>query len=870
VSEPNKTAADRLSLRAKLPRYFRAAAVALLAVTILAIGFGFYSSRNRSAFRLKSEHTRLSNEIVAEVNNYERLETDGDVPKYFVKADRATTFSDNHQELENVYLQVYDEQGVNSDKMTAAKALYVPEENKNFTAYLAGNIDIMTRDDLNVKTEQITYTKANETADSEEPVEFSRENVSGRATGARINIAEKRLELLSSVEIDTFNSSHDSREGHVTASAATFDQASQTIEFRQNVNATLVNADHNVDVSAGRAQVLLASADGSSPVLSTLKLYDSVLIRSSQKGAKPTRIDAGFAEYDKRADRFELKGGAKIDTVEGEQVTSISANEITYLQSNGKVSMNGDAQVSQKDALVKAAAIEAELNAERKMKNAVARGDAYLKQTAPDRVTEVSSSELNATFGDDQVLTLANAVGSSTAVLTPVNKVEYTLVRLEAPNAIHLWFKGAGLIDRMQTDGRTTIQLNVPDSGTDAANKKVTADTIHTFFDSAGKEIQKAEAIGNAVLFVEPLRVSAANYSTTVNAPRFDCDFFPGTSNARSCIAGTKAQGVRVPTQHDQGSGTQNISADKLTAVFSPTTKDVETFEASGNAKFTENDRNALASRFTYSPVEDIVHLRGGEPTAWDSRARAKAAEIDWNLRDQRSFLRGRVSTTYYNQRQTGGATPFSDSDRPVYITSDSAEFDHRQQTGKYTGNARGWQENNFVKANSLFIDQNGGKLTAEGSVQSLLYNARRRENGRETTVPVFASSQKMSYGRDVRIIRYENDVDIRQGTDRITGEVAQIYLNENNEVARSILENRVVITQPNRRAAGDYAEYVASDETVVLRGAPATVEDAENGSSSAAELRMYMRDNRVVSQGKTKAGSSGRIRSVYKVKNNP
>jgi len=45
---------------------------------------------------------------VAQVNGYERLETDGDIPKYYIKADKATTFSDNHQEMENVYLQIYD------------------------------------------------------------------------------------------------------------------------------------------------------------------------------------------------------------------------------------------------------------------------------------------------------------------------------------------------------------------------------------------------------------------------------------------------------------------------------------------------------------------------------------------------------------------------------------------------------------------------------------------------------------------------------------------------------------------------------------------------------------------------------------------
>jgi lipopolysaccharide transport protein LptA len=150
-----------------------------------------------------------------------------------------------------------------------------------------------------------------------------------------------------------------------------------------------------------------------------------------------------------------------------------------------------------------------------------------------------------------------------------------------------------------------------------------------------------------------------------------------------------------------------------------------------------------------------------------------------------------------------------------------------------------------------------------------VLYNVKRKENGRETNAPVYVSSRKMAYNRDTRLVRYETDVDIRQGSDRIVGGVANIYLDENNELSRTEVENNVVVTQPNRRAVGDYAQYIAADETVTLRGNPARVDDAENGSSSGGQMTVYLRNNRVVSDGKSKQNTSGRIRSVYKVKTN-
>jgi lipopolysaccharide export system protein LptA len=124
-----------------------------------------------------------------------------------------------------------------------------------------------------------------------------------------------------------------------------------------------------------------------------------------------------------------------------------------------------------------------------------------------------------------------------------------------------------------------------------------------------------------------------------------------------------------------------------------------------------------------------------------------------------------------------------------------------------------------------------------------------------------------MTYNRDSRLVRYETDVDIRQGTDRMVGGIANIYLDEKNELSRSEIQNNVTITQPNRRAVGDYAEYIAANETVTLRGNPARVDDAENGSSSGGQMTVHLRTNKVASEGRSRQNSAGRIRSVYKVK---
>ena len=212
-----------------MPQYFRYAALVVLVVTIFAVFIGFYRERNKTPFKLKGEHTQLSTDVVAEVNNYERLETDGAVSKYYIKADYAKTFSDNHQELENVFVRTYDKDGNEADAMTARQVLYVPEEDKNFTAYMKGDVHIDARDGLKVTTDNITYTKKNETADADEAVQFERENVRGKSFGATVKMGEKRLELLKDVEIEVFESPElaksNIRYAKVNAVSASYDQA---------------------------------------------------------------------------------------------------------------------------------------------------------------------------------------------------------------------------------------------------------------------------------------------------------------------------------------------------------------------------------------------------------------------------------------------------------------------------------------------------------------------------------------------------------------------------------------------------------------------------------------------------------------------
>ena len=140
------------------------------------------------------------------------------------------------------------------------------------------------------------------------------------------------------------------------------------------------------------------------------------------------------------------------------------------------------------------------------------------------------------------------------------------------------------------------------------------------------------------------------------------------------------------------------------------------------------------------------MRLRGGDPTVWDSRARTKAVEIDSDRANDISYCRGKVQTTYYSQEQTNGATPFRKVKSPVYLLADRTEFNHETGVATYTGTARLWQEDNFVRADTITLFREQKRMEARGHVQSALYQAKQKTGNATGVVPVFASAEFMRY----------------------------------------------------------------------------------------------------------------------------
>jgi LPS export ABC transporter protein LptC/lipopolysaccharide transport protein LptA len=549
---------------------------------------------------------------------------------------------------------------------------------------------------------------------------------------------------------------------------------------------------------------------------------------------------------------------------------TIRSAQAVFEQTSMRLTFSGGATAEQDRDIMSGDTLTAILNDQKRLQKIEMRGSSYLRSMDDGHAAEAHAVDMDFFLDGDQ--RLQRAYGSRDIRAQTLNADSD--MQLSGANGLEVNFQAQGdrsLLKDMRADGRSVVTLSAPKSRANdprAASKRLTADSIRLVWRLSGRDLERAEAVGNAELVVDPVQQTAKADRKTLTAPRFDCDFFESGNLARTFTATGGAKAVIDPVTQAQNRGTRTVSAQKIAALFVRETQDVDKLDATGDAKFNENDRNGIAASASYTASDETVRLRGGEPTVWDSRARTKALEIDSNTSTNVSYARGKVQTTYYSQEQTNGATPFRKVKSPVYLLADRAEIDHDSGVAVYSGSARMWQDDNFVRADTITLLREEKRMEGRGHVQSALYQARQKTGSGTTVVPVFATAEFMRYSDPDRLLHYETNVDIKQGTDRMTSSVADVYLQkDNNEVERTIAQGNVVLTQPNKRGTGDWCQYTTADDVAILKGNPAHVEDAEQGSTEGNRVTIYKRENRAVADDSRGEQSPGRVRSTHKIR---
>lgn len=805
-------------LRVKFISAGRLAALALFVSIALALT-GYFFFRHRHPNNPQGE-PKLQGRVVAEFSNTRYAhEVEGRV-RFLLTAGVDRTYEDGSHELEKVRLESRGTDGTRKDVLTADRAqVSDPANLEKLDAEFISNVVINIADSMTIKTAYLHYDHAKSIAETKELVEFEGDTLKGRSTGATLETTKERAHLHKDVD----------------------------------VTITPGNQPKGKDKASGKQSNLTAEEKAARKAR-----------KRARKQAKKARLANLNSESNSKADgkgkdKF-AKKSVKSDKPDVKKPTRIRGNSALLERQDGRVTFTGNVIVTQDKDEMRADRMTGFLNDEERIERIEARGNSYLKQ---EDKAEIKSPDMDFFFEDGNQLIRALATGGVyTRSLASEPLREARAERIEA-------LFTDGLVETINADGSAMIMVHAPkpkEEKDNPASRELKADKITARFYADGQNMQSAEATGNAVMKITPVRAERKADRKTITAPRMTANFFETENRIRTFNA---FDGVKVesePLIAEEGPPRVTTSQ-TLDAQFFEDTQDTERLEQKGDFKYLEGDRNAVAERAVYDGRSEVLSLRGKRPMAWDAKARTQADEIDYDRHNDETHARGDVRTTYYSRETTGDSTPFKNSKSPVFMTADRADARNKDRVAVYTGNARGWQDDNFVKGDRIELYENDKRMVAVGKVESALYTTKREATEGSEMVPGFATADRMTYSDKDRLVHYDGNVKSRQGTDRLDADEIDVYLQkETNEVDKLIAKGKVMMEQPGRRGDGDHLVYTSADGRAILTGKSARIVDSEQGTVMGTELTFYSLDDTILVQNRE---GTGRVRSTHRLERN-
>lgn len=798
----------------RFPLVARVIALVTLVGVVSAIGIYLYTREAPPAPVL--EEPKLSGEVTAIFENFKHLETKDGTNRYLLTAAVAKAYANGSHEMTNVELVSFGSDGTRKDRVTAEYGIYNQSET---LVVFERNVKIETTDGMKVESERLRYNQETQVLDLQGRVKYARDNLEGTCTDAIVETADNRLRMLRDVDM-TFKSSDE----EPAAGAAPAPEAKAKKEKKNKAGK---KGKGKGGKKGKKKKAAAAAAGGGGGGVAPVDFAGGPRI--------PVRIRSGSAIFDKNALTALYEGGVTVTREQDE----MRANAMTGL-----------------------------LTDENRLRKIEARGNAYLRASGTAEATAPSMDFLFAE-GNQLQSTVATggarivSLGEPTTRTVTGERVELDMAPGEKGSALH----------QARAEGTAVVTIDAPAATAadpNPASRELKGDRVTLDMLEGGQFAERVEARENAVLTVTPSKAEAGADRKRITAAHMVMDFFDEGNLAREFNA---SGGVRVDLEPMASDGrvARTTTSATARADFDRESQDVARVEQTGDFKYVEGERNAISERAVYVTAEDLVTLRGanasGRPTVWDSKSRTQADEIDIRAKARTSAARGDVRTTYYSQEATGNAAPFGKTKSPVFLTA--ARLDARDADGGvavYTGLARAWQDDNYVKAETIRLFNGSRRMEAEGGVETGLYQmARKNENGEASVVPVFTTAQRMAYSDAERTVHYEGDVVSRQSPSELKSGTQDVWLSkgETSSVEKLVATGNVVMTEPGRTGRGDRLVYTGADQKAVLTGSSARVEDAEQGATTGEELTFYVGGERIRVAGRA---GSGRVKSVHRV----
>ncbi len=273
----------------------------------------------------------------------------------------------------------------------------------------------------------------------------------------------------------------------------------------------------------------------------------------------------------------------------------------------------------------------------------------------------------------------------------------------------------------------------------------------------------------------------------------------------------------------------ETLRCKRFLAYLEPEAGGLEHVDFFGDVKYADGTRQASADQASYQPagvgltLENEAHLmderEGMDLSARVIRIQADSGDVQaWD--DVRSL-----------QQKVRAFPMLASSEAPTIVLCSTFEYTARDRTAHYEGGVVLRSGTDEIRAESIRLQrpaEGGGSLEATGSVEARLQPAARE--GEEPPPLVEASAESLLYDGTAQRLVFQKDVTIKQGTiETKSPATATLTLDSTGRgIAKLVAGEPVEVQAGSRKARGSTATFTPADQTFLIVGDHASLDDPE------------------------------------------
>ena len=283
-----------------------------------------------------------------------------------------------------------------------------------------------------------------------------------------------------------------------------------------------------------------------------------------------------------------------------------------------------------------------------------------------------------------------------------------------------------------------------------------------------------------------------------------------------------------------------------------------------GSVNLKEADRSGQAEHAVFVRATQTALLTG-KAVARDATTETQAPRITFSQATGEIHAEGGVRSTDFSAK--GSAVELAPV--PVNISSSSMQGNAKTGRAVYTGNARLWQGDSVLEADSIELLRETKVLNAAGNVRTVFPQTASPSSGQNLSAQATPKRPKLwhvtagtlTYRDAEGRAHLEKNVVAQSAEQTMRGSAVDLYFTRSGnlgatmanvppgaqQVSRAVGSGGVMVEQGTRKAIADRGEYSSADGKFVMSGGNPTIYDASEGTTTGRQLTFFLADDTII-----------------------